>query len=398
MELQNKPKILAATYNPVSQTKMFTVMVDIPYVLLPELLQCKELSISYKNIEDITLQEVLDNPFVPIWTKQQKGMSGGELSEKQKDYANRRWLKVLTGHRTEVPDYPYNSGIQFYYGGILNCEVHKENANRLLAPFAYTTCIISGTEWENFFEKFCPKYSLFYEQIPMSFKSKKELIAFVNKVEANEFKNQYDNLSESEWYEINKSTAQPEFQIITEMLYDLYKEADWQESKYHIPFYKEIEEKYYYDACFDFYENKSKITPSIDTYYDARSYSNVGDLEPKIWYDYAMKISASLCSNLSYNTQDNEDTLEKHFENVDMLIKNNHLEWFNYQAVTMDNSECQVFTKTYLVSTCPENTNGALIKSKGTVTKYKDYYLVTKYGWCQNLHGFISNRYLIENF
>jgi hypothetical protein len=111
-----------------------------------------------------------------------------------------------------------------------------------------------------------------------------------------------------------------------------------------------------------------------------------------------MKISASMCAKLSYNTQNNEDTLEKHLERADMLIKNNHLEWFNYQTVAMDNSECQVFTKTFLVYTCPENTNGALINSKGTVTKYKDYYLVTNYGWCYNLRGFISNRYTIENF
>jgi len=66
MNLPNKPKILAATYNPVSRTKMFTVVVDVPYVLLPELLQHKELNITYKKIEDITLEEVLDNPYIPI--------------------------------------------------------------------------------------------------------------------------------------------------------------------------------------------------------------------------------------------------------------------------------------------------------------------------------------------
>jgi hypothetical protein len=37
MKLPNQPKVLAATYNPVSKTKMFSVMVDFPTVLLAEL-------------------------------------------------------------------------------------------------------------------------------------------------------------------------------------------------------------------------------------------------------------------------------------------------------------------------------------------------------------------------
>lgn len=83
MKQLNEPKILAATYNPVSKTKMFTVMIDILYSFLSELLQHKELNVSYKTIENITPNEVLENSFIPVWTEQQKGMSGKGLSEEK---------------------------------------------------------------------------------------------------------------------------------------------------------------------------------------------------------------------------------------------------------------------------------------------------------------------------
>jgi hypothetical protein len=298
--MKNQTKILAATHNPVSQTKILTVMVDIPYVLLPELLQFKELNVSYKKVN--------------IWEKE---------------------------------------------------------------VFDKTTCIISGTEWEGFFEIFCPKYEL---HIPTQgypdpcyegyyFKSKKD----------SGIKSTYENpknWTEEQWQSINKSSAQPEFQVIAEMLYDLYQETDWKENKYHVPFYKEIEEKYYYDACFDFYENKSKITPSIDTYYDARSYSNVGDLEPKIWYDYAMKISASMCAKLSYNTQDNEDTIEKHLDNtkhdythIAIPMLDVEYEYWSVSKI-IDREE---FFKRY-------NSYHGEKKEEGVISK--------ELGWCDNLKGF----------
>jgi hypothetical protein len=98
MKLPNKPKVLAATYNPISNTKMFTVMVDIPYVLLPELLQFKELNVTYKKIEDIQLQEIVDNLYIPIWTKKQ-GMDSELLDNL---VPNQMWLEFLKGCESKM--------------------------------------------------------------------------------------------------------------------------------------------------------------------------------------------------------------------------------------------------------------------------------------------------------
>ena len=94
MNLPNKPKVLAATLNTVSKTKMISFLVDFPTVLLAELRTHRILTqgslYEHAELDDFNmsansaraipaktyLQKVVDNPFIPIWTKQQKGMSG----------------------------------------------------------------------------------------------------------------------------------------------------------------------------------------------------------------------------------------------------------------------------------------------------------------------------------
>ena len=156
-------------------------MVDIPYVLLHKLLQFKELNITSKSIEDIELQNVLNNTFIPIWVKQQKDGNGQIIPYKN------LWENSLFGEDDvemcsstdndgfhgsveEARKRGYNvskmkewtdkgkTGIREWYNNLLKRGVHKQNANNLLVPFAYITCIISGTEWDNFFELRCPKY------------------------------------------------------------------------------------------------------------------------------------------------------------------------------------------------------------------------------------------------
>mgnify|MGYP003587778572 CR=1 FL=1 len=40
--------------------------------------------------------------------------------------------------------------------------------------------------------------------MPLEFKSRKDLLRYVNQVEAPEFKNQYDSLTNLDWLKINK--------------------------------------------------------------------------------------------------------------------------------------------------------------------------------------------------
>ena len=416
MNLPNKPRVLAATYNPVSNTKMISFLVDFPTVLLAELRTHRIISdldneplyaYNSKELNDFNLsansaraipankylQKVLDNPFVPIWTKQQKGMSGDMMLGEDKEFATTVWLESLKGVTFEnyEDSEVIRQGIIDQYEALIkgippeyNTGVHKQNANRLLAPFAYTTCIISGTEWDNFFELRCPQYSMFYEQIPMSFKSRKEFIAFTNKVESDEFKIQDNTLSEQDWQEINKSSAQPEFQVIAEMLYDLYQEADWKESKYHIPFEEEIVEKYGNEIKLNKFQEREILFKNI-TGKTLKLDEDFNEIDYD-WFETLMKISASMCAKLSYNTQDNEDTLEKHLERANGLIEHKHQEPFSHQAVAMNEKE---YNEYFVNIRMIKETN-----NKG----FKEPKLIQEKGKCYNLTGFISQRYILENY
>lgn len=367
MVLPNKPRILASTYNPVSKTRMVSFLVDFPTVLLAELrthriltqgslyehMELDDFNMSANSARAIPhnryLQKVVENPFVPIWTKQQKGMSGNLLEDKQHLWEINQIYLNAKDDALKWSDY------------ISGYKVHKANINRLLAPFAYTTCIISGTEWDNFFELRCPKYV----SDNIVAKSQKEYSRLA--VELNEtYPSDYED-----WQSINHSSAQPEFQIIAEMLYDLYQEADWKESKYHIPFKEDIDRLYH------------KEISKQDTFEEGMN--------------LAMKISASMCAKLSYNTQDNEDSLEKHLERANHLIESKHYEPFSHQSIAMSREEYQFFQRHYLIKRGKYNDSNAQSFKLLSLAREDGLVGAIEYGHCWNLRGFISQRYVIEN-
>lgn len=368
-------------------------MVDIPTVLLAEFrthriltqgaayehLEIDDLNMSANSARAIPtnkyLQRILESPFIPTWTKNQKGMSGESLSNRKVENANELWLDnlkesdtlIVWNNQSDHLSHIYESErrnedaeIEFEnigascwpesfnihtlrskYEDLIELGVHKQNANRLLAPFAYTTCILSGTEWENFFELRCPKY---VSRSGDCYKSRKEMPEYY-----------YSKIyTEEEWQSKNKSTAQPEFQAIAEQIYDAYCEADWKKREYHIPFEQEIDDLLYKES-----DGKAK-TGNIYEYWDKK-----------------MKISASMCAKLSYDTQENQDSIQKHLERADMLMASKHWEPFSHQATDMNQEQYEAFYKSFY--------------DFDSRSSHKEL------GWCYNLRGFFSQRYVLEN-
>lgn len=414
MKLPNKPKVLAATINPVSNTKMISLLVDFPTVLLAELRTHRILTQGslYEHMEHDMfnmsansaraiphsryVKNIIENPFIPIWTKQQKGMSGEAFSNEESDVVNQMWIDYLKGCDSKmaievnsnttiakvftevteeshgwIVDY-HKKGITDFHQYLIDRGVHKQNANRILAPFAWTTCIITGTEWENFFELRCPMY--YDAKSKQIFKSRK---AYCKYIEAET--GIYPVHSEDFWQAINKSPAQPEFQVIAEMLYDLCAEADWRINKYHIPFEREILKQY--SSHFKWDTGVMHIMSCKDENGVKCGMCQQSDeINRKLQEDLIL-ISASMCAKLSYNTQDNEDTVEKHLERAKMLLEHRHMEPFSHQAVAMDKMEYyNDFYKSMV-----KNIDGKKVA-------------VRELGWCYNLRGFISKRYMIENY
>lgn len=122
----------------------------------------------------VVIADVMEDPYVPVFTKNQKGMGGPIVSRETQAAARTQWLKsrdaavagvlsMLLGTPV-VPADLENDGwrelTDDYYQrvyldgqdipGALN--LHKQNINRLLEPFMWHEAVITATEWTNFLE------------------------------------------------------------------------------------------------------------------------------------------------------------------------------------------------------------------------------------------------------
>lgn len=117
-----------------------------PSVVQYHLLRHRAFSFSFASMRAIPTKKIIEqveaNPFIPsAWPKNKSGMSAVEnIDAASVPVAELTWEAALR-------DALYNARCLSETG------VHKEIVNRLLAPFAYTTCIISTTMpgLENFF-------------------------------------------------------------------------------------------------------------------------------------------------------------------------------------------------------------------------------------------------------
>lgn len=82
---------------------------------------------------------VAEHPYIPNWTKNQKGMQGSNLEETKKLEADNLWRRALT-QMLQISQELSELGI------------HKQECNRLLEPFMYTTIIVTATDYDNFFK------------------------------------------------------------------------------------------------------------------------------------------------------------------------------------------------------------------------------------------------------
>jgi thymidylate synthase ThyX len=90
------------------------------------------------------LKRVEEDPALPLsWPMEQSGMQGGEsLTPGEIKYCEQYWLQAR-----DVALMAARS--------LTDHQLHKSVANRLLEPFMWHTCIVSSTEWDNFFGLRC---------------------------------------------------------------------------------------------------------------------------------------------------------------------------------------------------------------------------------------------------
>lgn len=141
-----KTKIIAdSTYvdDQNKQHRVTTFELEYPRFIHSELKTHRVFSSNSASSRAIPIEKMIsliqDNPVIPMWTLNRKGMSGDALIDEDKiELANRIWLQTL--------DKVINS---------VNClsglGIHKQDANRLLEPFQHIKTILTGTDFSNFF-------------------------------------------------------------------------------------------------------------------------------------------------------------------------------------------------------------------------------------------------------
>lgn len=361
-----KAEIVAHSLSPQGD-ELMSVLCTFPRIILAEVNTHRRLSKNTSSSRAIPFNKMVEviekNPFIPIaWQKEHSGMQGTEYWSNEIDIAGytQSWL----GAR----DMALESAQE-----LSNTKITKQLVNRLLEPFMWTTMLITGSKegWDNFFKLRCPNYEINCgpddtdDLTLCTGKSWKELMLDKGCL-AGDFNT--DNILERlSW---NKGQAEIHIMDLAEKIYDARNESTPKQLKageWHIPFKNKFDTIVISNLSTRTYHTKLSMT---DTQFNI------------------IKTSVAMGARTSYTIIGEEK--EINYENMialhDRLINQDppHSSPFEHTARAMTNEE-----------------HSSFIKGKCTLAN-DDYdspliVPVLAEGWCYNLKGFISYRYLIDN-
>ena len=354
-----KCEILADSIGPQGN-RLTTFKVTYPRIIHAEMCRHRILSRNTASSRaipfDKMVKDVLENPFIPIaWQKDHKGMQGTEYHTGyyEVEGRNKQWLKA----RDCAVD----------YASILNeSNTTKQLCNRLLEPFVWTTELISGTEWNNFFSLRCPQYSFGKNtENPRLWKSRKDAIK--------DFPD-WESRNDFFWQSINDSQAEIHIQKIAEMMLDTYNESKpktLQSGEWHMPYNNNMD---------DLYKLPYELAPS----------STTEEFVEKL----KLKINVARCARISYTTLGDNPKIdyEADIKLHDRLLESKHLSCFEHCAKVMSSDEYVTFVKGQTDYLEIDEPNAGEIVSYNKVWNHDK-----EAGWCNNFRGFINYRYLIED-
>lgn len=140
-------RILADHLAP-SGKRLVTYEVTFPRIVLAEFNTHRQFSRNSASSRAIPVEKMLkrveEDPFVPShWGKNQKGMQADqEVTPEEALKAKASWLFARKMAMDAVE-------------GLRCIGIHKQITNRLLEPFLWQTCLVTATEFDNFFALRC---------------------------------------------------------------------------------------------------------------------------------------------------------------------------------------------------------------------------------------------------
>lgn len=407
-------KIVADSINQQGD-RITTYILTFPRFILAELNTHRVFSKNSASSRAIPFKKMVEmvdtDPFIPIaWQKDHKGMQGTEYLSKTDKFNLTQFVSVMIDTLNNMIDRSSKDFKQFekeveervnLITGLLSKYAHftmtldewwlfardkaveaasimyvfrvtKQLCNRLLEPFMWHTVLLTGTEFENFFELRCPQYL----QQGKFYKSKKDAIKNHPRIKEGL------PVTELDWLKVNTGQAEIHMGALAEAMWDAMNEStpkELKEGEWHIPFGDRID-------SLDSITDKSPIERlSKEINHTSIAYSE--DIETLV-----IKISTARCARLSYMTFDGEIDYEKDLKLHNSLLESQHMSPFEHCARVMNEEEYNSFIKGEVELGLDTSSGGWGGPPSAT------YHPNTNtQGWCRNFRGFIQYRHLIEN-
>ena len=129
-----------------SGVRLTTIQARIHRFILPEITRHRMFSFSVRSSRAVPtsklVDEVFNDPALPVyWGKNKRGMSADEEIEQIEGHAGIKtwWIEVAKKAAEEAHQMQVTLGL------------HKQIVNRVIEPYQWCDLIVSGTEWDNFF-------------------------------------------------------------------------------------------------------------------------------------------------------------------------------------------------------------------------------------------------------
>lgn len=347
---QTKVELVAFSANPYNGKKLATWLLRYPRIIHAEAKAHKQIMkdmISY----DVTImgdtnmvknsassraipafkmiKDVQDNMFTPIaWQKNHKGMQGTTyLTNEYQTLATNRWNQI--GKETiENAEFIRATGVT------------KQLVNRVIEPFQYIDVLVTGTEWENFFELRCPLYFGRY-------RSWKDAC-----VENNALDPEADIITK---LEANESAAEIHIQQLAELMWDEFNSQTpvmLEPGEWHTPLVNKT------DLIDELKETHEEVYQEVIT-------------------NSAVCVSTARAARGSYGKWEGK-TIKEDKDLHDSLRQQKHWSPFSHPCKCPTEEEYYVYSDT---------------KYRGIDNKGKP---IHEPGWYSEVHGFMPYRYLIE--
>tara|TARA_R110002012_G_scaffold320046_2_gene542219 strand:+ start:209 stop:1255 length:1047 start_codon:yes stop_codon:yes gene_type:complete len=251
------------------------------------------------------IKDIEEDPFIPVaWQKAHSGMQGTEYIdvETAECFPPGDWLEARD-HAVDVARMMVADGVT------------KQIVNRILEPYQWYTCIVTATEYDNFFELRCPQYRV-QEKTDVRHKSWKDAS------EAHDFVD--PGATDLDKLQYNEGQGEIHISLLAEAMWDARNESEPKQLKageWHIPFGDKIED--HRVPVPEFSTAPSEMTNTYNT----------------LLQEAKIKIATARCARVSYLNFEGKDDYEADIKLYDRLKDMGHWSPFEHCAKVPEGRE-----------------------------------------------------------